>query len=518
MSRAKADAGSAMVNLRLIQLLVLYLLFCIGASGCAPQGFEEVEEDSAAVDGGKADSMRGPLTIVEIADGFVEIRNDGSEPVDLDGWFLSFSRRRVELVPRGASDSIVDPGGLVVIADISESLPTPAPAWTPSVGTSKNLRELLAHSKSLILRTPDKAVSDRIDARGFGSKVSLERRLKTRVAVSPVGPTPGERNFIHDASAVQMHFSDPLIQDENPLPHELARFIASANDTVDAALYQIDHPVVIDALVAAADRKVVVRLATDTTYLNHEDYVAGYTALIAAGVDVVGDERGGRQHNKFIVVDGRALLMGSYNPLDEGSHFLATDNVVEIESRRLATIFTDELDEMFAGKFGPKKTDSGDHVAFVDGAQVEAYFSPTDGIRDVVIQQLARAETSIYFSSFSFFMSEIASVMIGRHQAGVDVRGAVDRRSSGTNSQFDELAAGGIDVRRPYDNRLLHHKFVIIDHGGTDPVVITGSYNLSSKAESQNDESVVVIHDRRLVNEYFDLWQRIHTSCSGPNQ
>ena len=91
-------------------------------------------------------------------------------------------------------------------------------------------------------------------------------------------------------------------------------------------------------------------------------------------------------------------------------------------------------------------------------------------------------------------------------------------RSTGSNSQYDDLALAGIDVRRPYDNRLLHHKFIIIDHGGLDPVVITGSYNLSRTAESSNDESVVVIHDPHTVKAYFDLWQQVRSSCSGPNQ
>jgi phosphatidylserine/phosphatidylglycerophosphate/cardiolipin synthase-like enzyme len=485
---------------------------------CVPDGFEEVEEDADQPAGGKADAAAGPMVVVEIGDDFVELRNDGAVPVDLDGWYLSFSRRRVRLEPRSGREHIVAPGGLAIIVSPDTEVPARVSAWMPVVDASKSIAELLDHSKSLILRTPDKIVADRIDARDVAiTGVSVERRLKTRVSLSDLGATPGERNAIHDDGAIRALFADPLGADSTHLGDELAAFITWADHSIDAALYQLDHPAVIDALVAAASRGVAVRLATDTHYYEDPAYAAGYEALEAAGIPIVDDRRSARQHNKFIVVDGARTWVGSFNPVVENKADIQFDDAVIIESADVASMFAAELDEMFAGNFGPWKTDSGIHTAHVDGARVDVYFSPTDSPIDAIVAELGRARSNIYFAQFAFYATAASEVMLERRENGVDVRGVFDRRSANAVSRYATLADAGVDVRRPYFDAFVHHKFVIVDYGTADPVVITGSYNLSNKAETANDESVVIIHDRHVAEAYYRVWSRMYAATSGPN-
>jgi len=45
----------------------------------------------------------------------------------------------------------------------------------------------------------------------------------------------------------------------------------------------------------------------------------------------------------------------------------------------------------------------------------------------------------------------------------------------------------------------MHHKVMIID----DKIVITGSYNLTRSAETQNDENTLVIHDDGIARIYL---------------
>jgi phosphatidylserine/phosphatidylglycerophosphate/cardiolipin synthase-like enzyme len=48
----------------------------------------------------------------------------------------------------------------------------------------------------------------------------------------------------------------------------------------------------------------------------------------------------------------------------------------------------------------------------------------------------------------------------------------------------------------------IHSKVIVIDPFGKNPVVITGSNNLGPKASGKNDENLLIIHNRRLAEEY----------------
>lgn len=251
---------------------IAFILSLLFAVACAPEevGYEEVEEDADwdQTEAGKADSMVGPIVVVEIGDDFVELRNDSNEPVDLTDYRVSFSYRRVVLDAHSGRSSIVEPGALALVIDANVPVPARVTANTAVVDTSKDIGELLQYSKRLIVRSPELFVTDRADGRDPAVPgISVERRLKTRWELSAVGSTPGVRNTEH-SDVFQTFFALPQLQSENPLPERLAAWIGEAHTTLDAALYQVDHPVVIDALVAAAERGVAVRLVTNSTYLD----------------------------------------------------------------------------------------------------------------------------------------------------------------------------------------------------------------------------------------------------------
>jgi hypothetical protein len=57
----------------------------------------------------------------------------------------------------------------------------------------------------------------------------------------------------------------------------------------------------------------------------------------------------------------------------------------------------------------------------------------------------------------------------------------------------------------------MHHKYAIIDHSQplSDPMVVTGSHNWSTTAETTNDENTVVIHDARIANLFYQEFMGI---------
>lgn len=494
-------------------------------SACAsdPEEWEEAEGDQAWEEG-KTDDATGPLRVVEVLPRasaereYVELVNTSDAAVDLAGWYLSFGSRRVKLAAFEERASTVAPGGIVLVVDADADL-SGIPASIPAVIPSRDLGGLFETSRRLVVRNTAMVVSDRADASRptLVSGISLERTSAGWVA-SPRGATPGARNAAGDTGMLRTYFANPPVDEHDPIAPQLVALIDDARVSLDAAFYQVDHPELIDAFIRAQQRGVNVRFVTDTQYFTHQAYVAGYQRMIDAGIPIVPDGRTARMHNKFLVIDGEAVFTGSYNLLaDTGPSFQHLDNAVLLRSRAAATAHTIEFEEMFGGKFGPNKTDNTQHEVWVDGARVEIYFAPTDKPKTAILRELARASDNIYFVAFSFYQKEIADTMVARFQAGVDVRGVTDDTGGGVDSQIPKLITAGIDARRPTIDIWVHHKFIIVNYGSDDPVVITGSYNFSDKADKTNDEAIYVIHDRRVADEYYRIYRSVYDASSGPN-
>ena len=45
---------------------------------------------------------------------------------------------------------------------------------------------------------------------------------------------------------------------------------------------------------------------------------------------------------------------------------------------------------------------------------------------------------------------------------------------------------------------------------GTGPVVLTGSHNMSDTAEQVNDETLVVVHDRAVAEQYYRMFREVY--------
>ena len=364
----------------------------------------------------------------------------------------------------------------------------------------------------------------------------------------------------------------------NPLVGPLAAMVDAAETSVDAAFYQLNDDLVVSSLVAAKERGVGVRLAHDAQFINDPLYQSGFERLGGAGIPISYDEDGGRNrsslaHNKFMVVDGQWVWTGSFNPIEDEPSRIHADNVLLLRSREGAALHTQEFETMFAGTFSTKKrgVGVGGGRFVVDGAPVSLRFSPgmtssqlkrraqalvdtgdprqacevtlssgkpalperytpldpCGGPYDLIMGEIARATSSVYFVAFSLSFGEIGEILIERmNNAGVDVRGVVDPTVASRDVAMELLEAGA-DVRytpnsdpecpayvKPRSacptnpNKVwLHHKFIVIDYGTDHPVLITGSHNLSASAENSNDESLLVVRDRGAVESYYRMFR-----------
>lgn len=332
---------------------------------------------------------------------------------------------------------------------------------------------------------------------------------------------------------IQAFFNDPIYGRANGLDQALVDMIDSAQTRIDAHFFQIGRQNIVNALVDAANRlgPCNVRIISDEDYMERPSYKTFYQDLLNAGITIVTPAcdgwgpRDNHSHNKFCIVDVEQVWTGGYNITDFGT-ILYHDDAVIVRHSGVAQAYLDEFNEMWGSenctpncdvsRFGPNKFDNTQKHFDVDGRHVEVYFSPGDSVRQQILDELSTAEQGIYFCIFSFTRNDIADAIMERHAQGVEVLGVVDRQGADNifgaeyETMEDVVPVKRHDEVRPHTN-LLHHKFAVVDPFGSDPRVITGSYNWTTAAEVRNDENTIIIRDRAIAEEYYcQVYERYH--------
>lgn len=141
--------------------------------------------------------------------------------------------------------------------------------------------------------------------------------------------------------------------------------------------------------------------------------------------------------------------------------------------------------------------------------ELKAHFSD---IHKVIIDHLRTAQSEIVAAVAWFTDRDIFDVLCKKAGAGVKVSIAVigDTINKGPGGlNFHRLDAVGAEVTflpaGSKDTPIMHHKFCVIDRS----TVITGSYNWSRKARS-NDENVTVVTDSTdFASKYLDTFHSL---------
>ncbi len=312
-------------------------------------------------------------------------------------------------------------------------------------------------------------------------------------------PPPG-------SSWYNVYFTEPINTNDvsrqvnAPIESAMVGAINSATKTLDGAMYEINLPRVVEALISAKNRGVQVRLVLDDEYaIEDEDSLAGQ--LADAGIPIVSDERSAFMHHKFLVIDGSAVWMGSTN-FTRNDVYNNNNNALFIRSSQLAQNYAAEFEEMFTDKkfsasANPRTTPNP--TLTINEIRVENYFSPEDGraIEQRLVELVNAATVSVRVMAFSYTVDELANAMISRHNAGVDVVGLFEARGS-LQGAMRPMACAGIPIKQDGNPQTLHHKVIIIDN----QIVVTGSFNFSKNAIEQNSENMLIIYDAQLAQQY----------------
>lgn len=340
--------------------------------------------------------------------------------------------------------------------------------------------------------------------------------LEPRGAARAPSPSPVVSGW-YDLYFSQPRYPDRPENHQGGIDERLVALIDSAQSTIDIAIYDFDLANVAAALTRAAERGVRVRMVTDTdtfTDTKNEEIQAAFTRVKDAGIPIVEDDRSAIMHNKFVVVDGRTVLTGSWN-FTVGDTYRLNNHAVVIRSPELAANYTSKFESMFTNKlFGPNKPAGVPNpVVTVNGTRIANYFAPEDQVAKKVIDRLRRARSSVRFLAFSFTHDGIGDVLLDLHRQGVAVEGVFETTGSETRfSEMGRLKEAGIPVWQDGNPYVMHHKVFIIDN----EAVILGSFNFSNNADESNDENLLIIENPAIAQAFTEEYQRIKEQAQNP--
>lgn len=274
-----------------------------------------------------------------------------------------------------------------------------------------------------------------------------------------------------------------------------------------------------------------------------------------AGIPIIddtadGSKGSGLMHHKFVVIDGKTVIVTSANfttsdihgdfktPASRGN----ANNLLKIENPQLAQLFTQEFNIMWGdgpggkldSKFGVKKPFRPVQKIRVGNTTVTVQFSPTSktlpwekSVNSLINQNLGIAKKSVNLALFVFSAQRLANTLEIEAQRGVVVRALIDSNFiyRPYSEGLDMMGATLIEhCRLEADNRpwkqplttvgvpmlpmgdRLHHKFGVVD----GKMVIAGSHNWSEAANHGNDETLLAIASPVVAAHFEREFDRLY--------
>jgi phosphatidylserine/phosphatidylglycerophosphate/cardiolipin synthase-like enzyme len=349
-------------------------------------------------------------------------------------------------------------------------------------------------------------------------------------------------------------FSQRAGIDDKPR-QRLVEFIQGADHTLDCAIYDLKHPDILQALKAAKDRGVKLRIVYDggrTKSVKGGPQLDPKPAGTATAVDNASlssvatpvHVRGSHlMHSKYAIRDGATLWTGSGN-WTHGGLDLQDNNYVELATVELCRAYEENFKELLKEHVADHRAPSVTEKAAlslrpatgipVGGVNVTPYFSG-GGTEQIETYVSERLKTAKKVRVIAMLVSDpgILQSLYDLHKAGIDIKGVLDPNEmaqvmfpQGGKSKTDPklfwfaegdprfVAARSHAFVLNDANDFMHNKVLIID----DEVVVTGSYNLSEAAES-NDENTLVIESKEIAakySAYFDELFSYYTKNGAP--
>jgi len=139
---------------------------------------------------------------------------------------------------------------------------------------------------------------------------------------------------------------------------------------------------------------------------------------------------------------------------------------------------------------------------------VRVFFSPNGGCSEAIIDTINQSKSEILVQAYIFTSEPIAKALLDAHKRGVKVFVILDKSQKKDGySPATFFVNQGISTYIDKRHSRMHDKVMVIDQ----ETVITGSFNFTKSAETQNTENVLIIKSSELAGEYRENWMKHKT-------
>ncbi|MCM8768426.1 MAG: phospholipase D-like domain-containing protein [Candidatus Omnitrophica bacterium] len=282
-------------------------------------------------------------------------------------------------------------------------------------------------------------------------------------------------------------FSSPTVYftPRQPVDQLILKLVGEAREKVYLASYQLGWEPLIKLCESLKNRGVEIKVITEHIAPNCPKSLREVVRV---------DKKSSLFHAKFITVDNRWLVTGSFN-LTNDSFYLHHNNVLFFSDSGLIDFFQRRFLAWWRDETTP---------FFYENFNVKAAFSPEVDCEALLANALGSAQKSIYFTQFQFTCQRLAEILIKKSFSGCQVFGIIEATATRYPSVFPFLFDLRVNVRRNLMAGLLHDKTFIID----GHQVITGSYNLTESAR-KNKECLLILEDEKLGSELLREWKKL---------
>ena len=454
--------------------------------------------------------------------------------VNLIGFVSEYSSK-YEIVPRDTDDIIMNSSLFYTSSDALKNLSTSGfdINWTTNKASNAFIK--YGHTKNLelgVLAGTTNSTAQKVTLTGASpSEIFYVQTFSvngTDTAASTIKTyitesTSSGKMQVYFTKSVDNTFSSGTnaVMLDNLVDDTLIAYIGRAKESLDIAIYNLQAISSLSdialALNNAYSKGVKIRVVYDASTTN-----SGISDLNSAIPKLISNNPTGIMHNKFMVVDARSLdgdqplvWTGSCNWTDDNINTDA-NNIIIIQDQSLALNYKLEFEEMWGdtgmtpnaskAKFGYNKEDNTAHNFIIGGKQVEQYFSPSDNANGAILDAIENTNDQLFIATMVITKTDIGYAIDDAVQAGVETYCMVNSEGE-CNATVVSILKSDIGDHLVFysETGILHHKYMISDPNNTssDPLVLTGSHNWSSAANSDNDENTLVVHDATIANIYL---------------
>jgi phosphatidylserine/phosphatidylglycerophosphate/cardiolipin synthase-like enzyme len=249
--------------------------------------------------------------------------------------------------------------------------------------------------------------------------------------------------------------------------------IVGAHRTIDISMYELSDKTIEDELIARARAGVIVRVLLNSAYYGRSDNALAAALLRAGFVHVAWAPSGQIFHAKYVVVDDRALYLGTGN-LVTRDYSSTRDFWVEDTTARDVAAAT----ATFSADF------SHDNVAPQSAGGL--VWSP--GSTSALVNLIDSARTTLLVENEEMDNTSVEQALSAAARRGVNVK-VVMTYSSEWTSALAQLKGAGVKVSTLGPSLIyIHAKVICADCTAAGGTVFIGSENFSTSSLSYNRE------------------------------